>query len=303
MARRWKLGETIAIPTECTYEVGMRLAADDWSTGLDRLRSMSDGGGDTHKPEHPHIYVTCASLLGSCTSSTRFLQTQLPERNYAFRKDGKILSLHSFSESMQVLKRLAAKVWPGPVVLHVAIPPPSRASSPSVSSVSSSPILTSTAAPTTTTTANTTTKDGSQQYLALRCPCHPLSVKVFQEYYRSEDDVLVGMALSRSSSYVTNAGRIASGPSAVLHGEEELEMFAVPTCEYGQPWPVTVWIDEERRTIVIRRREDCSVEQSSGRPALTPESLMQALLTNKSKMTKKDRVVAAVLSKWVVGEE
>lgn len=269
VARRWRLGQSIAVPTECTYEVGMRLA-----TGSMMRLTYSE---TSDYRSQPHVYMT-AKALETSTPTRVFLEQQLPTRKYAFTKEGKVQSLHSFSESMQVLKRLAGRLWPGPVILHIAVDPVSPPSSP-----------TSTSRPPVTTPS---------QYIALRCPCHPLSVKLCQEYYRdeAEDQVLIGLPIIGSdSTYITAAADICAGPAAVLNGEERLEIFAVPTCEYAQPPSTRLWIDERRRLI---RLERSSTEAKTGKESLT--ALLHAL---SSKASVKERVVAAVLQKWTIEEE
>ena len=161
-----------------------------------------------------------------------------------------------------------------------------------------------------------------------------------QEYYKDSDNVLVGVALplpqhgnttpttphgttasSSSTTYVTSANDVVSGPNAVLHGEENLELFYVPPCEYGRPYEVSVWIDETRRRITLRGSphartdsDDTAAAAAAGcgvsvRPAqVTTRSLALVLQQQQQQQqttprTEKDRVIQAVLSKWVVDEE
>lgn len=352
VARRWKQGHTIAFPTECTYEVGMQLSVSD---NKEELHAEVDrclrGVLKLEVPyPTPHVYI---SGLQASSPSTLFLKRHLPERKYAFRKDGKVVSLHSFSESLHVLKRIAARIWPGPVILHVALgggrPPTtgdsnSSTTADSASSLSDdhpspSPTPPSPSPPPSPVLSGRSSSAASPQFLALRCPCHPLAVKVAQEYYKDSEDVLVGLALplppgntttsttphrsAGASAYVTSANDIVSGPNAVLHGEENLELFYVPPCEYGRPYGVSVWIDEGRRRITLRGSPHhiddapaadpdeaagggvCPVRQ---RPAqVTTRSLAHVLQQQPQPPTKprteKDRVIQAVLSKWVVDEE
>jgi hypothetical protein len=222
-------------------------------------------------------------------------------------------------------------------------------------------------------------------FLALRCPCHPLAVRVSHEFYQTSADLLVGCALlhrhmkrsgrrdadsdedeeddeeeeravddnNNSDAYVIRAGDVArpsrhgGGGSAaststtvhaavgrvgaVLHGEETLELFHVPPCEYRQPYGVSVWIDEGSRRIVIRgtRAIDRGVTKTTAtctdvtvmaactagttattttttaagqhRPQVSVSSVRQALLFKPK--NERDRVVHAVLNKWAVDEE
>lgn len=245
---------------------------------MQRLREYS--GTQTS----PHMYVTTSSLADPKSSTNSFLGWQMPEHKYAFRrKDRTIVSLHSFSESMQVLKRVAAKVWPGPVVLKVASQPRSPPPSP-----------TSVALPTIQTPSTKPTTDDS--YLTLRCPCHPLAVKVSQEFYNNADDLLVGIALLQDNdSHVTQASAVTN--MTVLNGEERLEIFTVPTCEHGKPYPVSIWMDETVRQVRIRGCSSFSSPQH-----LTCESILQAIHVPKGK-THRDKVIQAVLQKWNVVQE
>jgi hypothetical protein len=52
-----------------------------------------------------------------------------------------------------------------------------------------------------------------------------------------------------SATTTTNSG---GGVSAVLHGEERYEVLSVPTCMYQQPYPVSVWIDADARTVRLQ---------------------------------------------------
>jgi hypothetical protein len=114
---------------------------------------------------------------------------------------------------------------------------------------------------------------------------------------------------------------------AVLHGEQTLELFHVPPCEYRQPYGVSVWIDEGSRRIVIRGSQnaddlattktaatnvivDATTTTSAAnananvmgfRPQVSVASVRQALLFKPT--NERDRVVHAVLNKWSIDEE
>jgi hypothetical protein len=183
---------------------------------------------------------------------------------------------------------------------------------------------------------------GNRSYVGLRSPCHPLAVKVCQEYERSVDQqrdgdstntdlsaVLVGLPLSSNTNnnnapidYVTSALRVcysaaAANVDCVLHGEERREIFSVPTCEHGGPFPVSLWINGLDRKIVIldatASATTTKVPQLGSAQPLCQESVLQALRskhcssTARSKKTPKalfrERMVHSVLSKWTVATE
>jgi hypothetical protein len=64
--------------------------------------------------------------------------------------------------------------------------------------------------------------------------------------------------------------------TAILHGEEQRELFAVPTCEHGHPWPVSIWIDASTRTVRLVKvkdpRNDCSA--ASHPRTISPKSVV-----------------------------
>lgn len=221
--------------------------------------------------------------------------------------------VHCFSETYHVLKRLAAAIWPGPHIINVAITSSfspvaaaeALASTTNKNNSSSSPDTADAAA----AAGLTITRPDGTSYLALRCPCHPLSMKVARQFYQqqqltsttqdhhnsndgcaaktisnSNNVMLVGRALAATSfhheapseddvaqprvsrEFVTEARQAVLGtiPFAyaasdsdttvsILNGEEQRELFSVPTCEYGQPVPVSLWVDGAKRTVVISR--------------------------------------------------
>jgi hypothetical protein len=234
----------------------------------------------------------------------------------------------TFNESLIVMRLLAAKVWPGPVVINVAV---------------------------------------GGKFLPLRCPCHPLTVKVCQEFHQqdkkliaspstaqnqfpgtpncneqegcsSASKILVGWPLRMSSSdarkqegchedtFVVTAKQAVTSQhkdvTAVLNGEERREMFAVPTCEHARPFPLQLQIDAAQRTVTLLRSSSQSneilldeprlspnsvtgnnklVSWGTGRSSLTVYDLLQALRSFHPK-DRRERVAQAVLLKWKVVE-
>jgi hypothetical protein len=342
--------ETVAVPTECTYEACFRLwyktnsnnissnplasASTDNDDNIDNIptanRSTNNHTTMTatskqrlenqtaqHQREHeliPHVYVP-ASL------ESTFLQgSLLRARRFAVRDKGtgKVAQVCSFSETHQVLQRLSTKLWPGPVLIYVALDVESTVS----------PLL--------------QTVRGNVPFVALRSPCHPLAVKVCQEYERCVDQhrdgdstnndlsaVLVGLPLLSSSSngsssneYVTLANSVgdsavASTVDCVLDGEERREIFAVPTCEHGRPWPVSLWINGRDRQVTILDNSSASSSDNLpglpnlSQPALNVEGVLQTVRSRHTSSTStrskkspkalfRDRMVQAILSKWTV---
>jgi hypothetical protein len=481
VARRWCAGEAVVIPTECTYEVGIRLSAmaisgepvaspspsplleaagpsspssspsnfqlrvQDLLRSHEKHSARSAAASETETSVSPHIYV---SGLHKSSAATAFLKRNLPERKYAYRREGKVVSLHVFSESIQVLKRLSAKLWPGPVMLYVAVGGRAATGSGMGSSSSSSTLSSSASccSPSRASSVTTTASAGGgspsltpaeattheslpspppsppatpvliaghasaspspspppptsvPEFLALRCPCHPLAVRVSHEFYQNSSDLLVGCALlhrhmnsrcdadsddeddvdedravadnngssrrrignggageeeeggadrirNSDDAYVIRAGDVltssrragAAPPAcvhtamgkvgAVLHGEQTLELFHVPPCEYRQPYGVSVWIDEGSRRIVIRGSHhadalaktktaatnvivdpttpttaaNANANVAGFRPQVSVSSVRQALLFKPK--NERDQVVHAVLNKWSVDEE
>jgi hypothetical protein len=337
--------ETVAVPTECTYEACFRLwyktstntnpltlSNNDNDDHTDNIPSATNNTISSandqrlenqtaqHQREHelaiPHVYVP-PSL------ESTFLQgSLLRARRYAVRdkESGVVAQVCSFSETHQVLQRLSSKLWPGPLIIYVALDTESTVS----------PLL--------------QTNRNNITYVALRSPCHPLAVKVCQEYERCVDQhrdadstnndlsaVLVGLPLvsssssgnnSNSSEYVTSALRVGDSSVAatvdcVLNGEERREIFAVPTCEHRRPWPISLWINGKDRQVTILDSSSASATASSNTDLPQPlnvESVLQAVrsrnYSSSSSRAKKspktlfrDRMVQTILSKWTVQKE
>lgn len=123
-----------------------------------------------------------------------------------------------------------------------------------------------------------------------------------------------------------NRGRVF-----IMNGEENLESFSVPTCQYGRPHPVSLVIDGDNQTIhLVRRRGQVAKESPGGakkESLLTKDSVYRALLKpasssnngqpfalngraslrdavtdRKRDVTSIDRVITAVLSRWKIKE-
>jgi hypothetical protein len=273
---------------------------------------------------------TSSSL--SCTSASSCTSR-------ASTSSAAVLVQHTFNENAQVLQRLSAKLWPGPVVIHV-----STAASPSTPPHG---------------------QDQQQQhdllykefqgtcFIALRSPRHPLAVRLVKVFYRGcesrvtctssnvglpaglslpslSQPILVSLPIRTTSHcstsstattnayYCTTAAQVihqseaatssSSSIAAVLQGEERREMFVVPTCEYAAPWPAEVYIHgpPHRTVTIVYRPTNCV--GSSGVLQQKQEDILQetaslvraALHPTKKPTTVKEGMILAVLRKWKV---
>ena len=354
ICHRLSQGQSVAVPTECTYEL-----LQQHSASLDQLRSTAQGCKAT-----PHIYITDISVLEASpfwkhllvkksyaikNSATATSQAATPRRARsnsmistmtASDNDPERPAIATFNETVQVIRRIAPKVWPGPVLLYVQVSQPVAGLTVTVCSSGEQCY---------------TSESKVQYYVALRCACHPLTVKVCKEFYHhqllqqqpspppspglqpktppdsspnlsrsassssilsvlSASQVLVGSPLLRgnnSTSYVTTADQVTGDSStfSVLNGEERREVFAVPTCELGQPCPVSVWIDADSRTVRVQRnhRRRPSKERMSpdsvmggGGDLVSESALAQSLRGVTRPKNAVERIIQVVLLKWKV---
>jgi hypothetical protein len=182
IGRRLCRGERVSVPTECTYEVLQQhqpLSMQQHTAATTTCAIVAT---------RPHIYIPDVSVLDTC----HFWKQILVKKSYAIKAGttsttggnscGSIGSIGSpkspssmttiatFNESVQVVRRIAAKVWPGPMILYVQVPQPI-------------PGLTVTVHTSGATEQCYTSESSVQHYLALRQACHPLTVKVCREFY------------------------------------------------------------------------------------------------------------------------
>jgi tRNA A37 threonylcarbamoyladenosine synthetase subunit TsaC/SUA5/YrdC len=297
VARRWRKGDAVAIPTECTYEVY-------WQGLLDRC------------------HVRPCYLLMPASARHPFLTHILPPRLYAMRggssgassigsmpsppaksddTETSVSMVHKFSEAQEVLTKIAAKVWPGPMTIQVSCDPHK--------STCIAPLL---------------TMRHVTPFVTLRSPCHPLAVKVTHDVLhppQSSSSSLTATLLMGTPLHTHNVEYCCSAEAveqcmggvvdAVLHGEEQREIFAVPTCEHQRPWPMTVVVDATRRVVTLQGHTPVT----SLCPVLgvTAVGLRQALVERVSSSATasaltpsqavKDRLIRSVLAKWTVVEE
>lgn len=262
IARRITLGQTVAIPTECTYE----------SVAIMNRVPVTQSG-----VQQPHVYVTENSLPDFFEAN----HTLFPKRQYAYRKDGQVKAMAVFNEGYEVTKRLARKVWPGPVIIAIALDLDGD---------------------------DTIEKDVEKDvYIQLRSPCHPLTVKCVQQYHRdrntnSSDLFIVGRPIAKwtnasSPSYFTDASScLERGTfSAILNGESPQELFYVPTCERGEP-PSRICVNMAKRQVQVSCGTHLRLLQQTLRQGATPSQ-------GSSNITVQDQILQAVLNKWTIFQE
>jgi hypothetical protein len=165
-----------------------------------------------------------------------------PQKPYAIQeKDGKAASPPVvFSEQKEVLRRIAKKFCPGPIIIYLN----AKDSWPSVPLHS---------------------VDGVK-YLGISNSSHPLTNRLLKEV-SSEDRVVVAKPTFRNNGahikYMTNAHDVCAHYSSqstivnkqtvhVLNGEDKRELFSVPTCHYKEPYKYSLWINDSIRTVFIR---------------------------------------------------
>ena len=157
--------ECVAIPTECTYEM---IQPFQYCTAPTLL---------TSKPlqkRTPYVYIPNVSIFDTCP----FWKHVLPKKAYAIRKEPTSTTttavVSTFNESVQVLRRLSRKCWPGPILMYVQVPHVMDGLTVTVHSAAGA------------TGHCYTNESNVQHYIAIRKPCHPLSRKVCTEYYKQQ---------------------------------------------------------------------------------------------------------------------
>ncbi|KAL7569847.1 hypothetical protein ACA910_008516 [Epithemia clementina (nom. ined.)] len=387
VAQRWHNEEIVAIPTECTYEACISLRTNqnssanscsaqtkaspqDWAYRIQRARqvAMSLVGQSTESTFSSSTFAPYCWVPRSADCS--FLKDCFPVRSYGMRDtNGRVHVAHRFNETHEVVQRIARHLWPGPVTFRVSVPvSEGEKEKPAIYSSQQRSFWSNL---TSCTDANNLNGafSGSPPcpHLTLRCPRHPLAIKVAQEHLaglkgdltgsngegcssESADvfSVLVGFPIvkekehspvkpkgyCRSSQdvqnkYTTSAGcsnysQVNQTVSAVLDGENHSELFAVPTCEFGEPWHSEVWIHGPSRTITLmdhRRDESNTAPHSTidieslggqnpstifGGTALSGTRIKSALrqrISRRPPLSKeKEQIIQAILCRWTVVE-
>jgi hypothetical protein len=185
--RVYERKECVAIPTECTYESIQSFQCSPVSAH-ESLKLLSS----TTKLQAPHVYIPNVSILYTAS----FWKQMLPKKSYAIRKESTEAStvavIASFNETVHVVRRIATKCWPGPILIYIQVPQPIPGLSVTI--------------PTKTNVDQCYTNESHvQHYIAIRNPCHPLSRKICTEFYKQQATVLRQQTPStrRSSSSCT----------------------------------------------------------------------------------------------------
>jgi Telomere recombination len=193
-----------------------------------------------------------------------------PKKTYAIRQNPNEVA--QFNETRIIFQRLADIFWPGAVILYVQ-----------PESLVPHGLVHRTAAD--ATAENTGNNDdtqnssndrissaaGQHQYVGLRCPSHPLAVKILKQIQQDCSDpsvVLVGSVARQDGSSMFKAKDVAHNLGSnlshlnsriqVLNGEERREIFAVPTCEFRDEW-LECWINSEARTVTLKNNSKAAV--------------------------------------------
>ena len=379
--RRLLNEEVVAIPTECTYEACISLSnfrktegsssnhkvtvsPQDWAYRIQQVQQIASAStGEERKAGAIYRAPYCWVPRSADCSLLRYC---FPVSSYGIRpSNGQTRVTHRFNESHEVIQRLARHLWPGPVSFHVAVPmlEEKRSNNKAVESSHRSSYWSTLTFPHPRYHVSSSVSDGAScPHLTLRCPRHPLAIKVYQEHSnRLENEtasaeevsnlpepdgasfgVLVGFPLLKedlilsddstkfctSSQDVQRRQNFSAGctVSAVLDGENHSEPFAVPTCEYGQPFQSQVWIHGPTRTVTLVNRRSGGDSQSSalgtcanlfslnanGQKGLDSvatlsadriRSFLRQRVARRVPLSKeKDQITQAILSKWTVIE-
>jgi hypothetical protein len=214
-----------------------------------------------------------------------------PKKTYAIRQNPDDVA--RFNESRIIFQRLADIFWPGAVIIYLQ--PESSAPSLLIHSAAFLP---------TTNINDRDNVDGNgnvcQQYIGLRCPSHPLTVKILKQLQQECSDPMVlvgsvaqqeGTSMYKAKNVVYNFAKMSHVDSKVqvLNGEERREIFAVPTCEFQDDW-LECWIDAKTRTVTLKNKSKAAV----GRNIKGHHMLRE---TNT-----KNRVIRSILHYWKVAD-
>lgn len=336
VATRWKNGWVVAIPTECTYEacLAVRLpprtyhkqpfeggTSQGWLQQVNQLREITKppfllSSSRCHEVKDPYCVVTPGCEL----RRHPILREVFAPRLYALRPSDvdKESVMCRFNENMEVLERLANKLWPGPILIRLGLP--------SNSPWTQTPFVVESRPP--RIDENDPNINHHEMvynnFVSLRCPRHPLAVKARKDVASNENSLLISLPVHHSPqspitatpshsssldandtngspaplSFCTRARQVVSR-MAVLDGEDCREVFHVPTCEYGRPCESVLWVDGRQRVV--------TVQSASQNVVSCDERMVQAALRQntrpKSQRTgnRKERMLMqAIISKWKV---
>ena len=232
-----------------------------------------------------------------------------PQKPYAIQeKDGKASPPVVFSEPKEVLKRIAKKFWPGPIVVYLE----SKGKLPSVPLHS---------------------VDGVE-YLGISNSSHPLTKRLLQET-SSDNRVVIATPSFRNVGpqmfkYMTKAEDVCAHFTShssikkqtvhVLNGEDKREHFCVPTCHYKEPYKYSLWIQDSTRTVFIRGAPRSTDDKDATKAAVVRAMLLATTTTLTSvgvedsscddttdsenlRLKNRNRVMTAVLRQWKVVDQ
>ena len=313
VATRWKNGLVVAIPTECTYEacLAVRIPTrqntvqsllcffNEWIQQIEQLRRISfDCNRLTTTPHHandPYCVVTPGCEL----KRHPILREVCTPKLYALRPSDmeKNAVVHRFNESMEVLQRLAGKLWPGPVLIRLGIS--------SNSPWTRTPFVVEAHTPRLDEENDPSNHAACfKHFVTLRCPRHPLAVKARKDVSSNENSLLVSLPIAHSTNvsksedaplvFCTLARQVASR-MAVLDGEDCREVFHVPTCEYGRPCASILWLDGRQRTVTVQ-----SVSSIGSCDKAAVEAALRHPAVKSSGNRKERMLMQAILNKWKV---
>jgi len=158
---------------------------------------------------------------------------------------------------------------------------------------------------------------GQKCYVGMRCPSHPIARKILlQSYGQSEGKLtsrlkgaIIGIDSSKTCRDVCenlHSTKMANTRVHVVNGEDCREQFSVPPCQFGDLPSVSLVIDTPSRTVYLLR--DKSQHEKDQKPAtpsyfdVTMHQVSNALCQSIDCKNVKNRVIAAVMSKWKVAE-
>jgi tRNA A37 threonylcarbamoyladenosine synthetase subunit TsaC/SUA5/YrdC len=263
--------QVVALPTETVYMLCTTMNVNE--TDNDCVIRLKQAHSSS--PRRPVVILESAQQLNTLYS--------LKETSYAIRlKNGKATPPVRLNESRQVFQKLATKFWPGPIQIYMSVDDSKKV-----------PSFLLQDPPFATTESNNT------QYLPLSCPSHPLIgrflTEVFSNNTSNDKDRFMLIGTPTNSTTARNVcDQYSSNDLYVLVGEEQREVFHVPTCAYGRECATCLYIDSTSRLIyIVGSKEETMVHVS---PSIITKSLLH--MTNLKNL--QQRVTCAVLKNWKV---
>lgn len=168
-------------------------------------------------------------------------------------------------------------------------------------------------------------EDGPQQeFIAMRCPSHPLARKILSETYAESEKhigrplkgAIIGTDFCSTQKTCKDVCKTMSSLKQefkndhtvhVVNGEDRLELFSVPPCQFSDLPSVSLIIDAPHREVILMRCVDKMNTNSNQRSEGNDDfdvgvgNVFRALLHVNSDSIKA-RAIAAVMAKWNVRE-